>query len=474
MWSNTSNSISGRVIRYIDNSNIKEINNFVKSESIEELFNLKLGENNMTIVHKIVISNNYLLLNGVLAVLEKKIQKKKLSSFLNTPDDEGNIPLHYAAFKGNLDIISLLISYGSNYNIKSGKGLNMIHMAAQGDQLNAIIYFKEQLGMSIHSTDYSGSTPLHWAIYTSSKNSVNFLLAFGIDVNAQDYNGQTPLHLAVFIENEAIIKALIAKGGDINIKNKEGKTPLNIELERNAFGKSINLLQSNRKIKHYCFESASSSIKGNRLSSISFFCILFAIMISIYYFLIPYIDRLYFGLLFGSFIILLIASGYICYSNPGIAVNKYSNESWLDLSMKKIKIEALCPYCKANVGPLTKHCFQCNLCVYEHYYHCNWMNNCIGESNYKMHLLFLIVLLVDIGFFYFVSLVAFMINSNATTPATTIFHLTAFFTVPYWPLLKNIMAITIMTICIGLFGIILFIFIKQIRKKLIHMKLKEI
>lgn len=51
--------------------------------------------------------------------------------------------------------------------------------------------------MNLNEIDNKGSTPLHWACYIGSENSVNFLCSWNIDVNIADKEGQlTPLHLA--------------------------------------------------------------------------------------------------------------------------------------------------------------------------------------------------------------------------------------------------------------------------------------
>lgn len=41
--------------------------------------------------------------------------------------------LHYASFRGNVDICDLLIDRGADYTLKNLYGLNVIHIAAQGD-----------------------------------------------------------------------------------------------------------------------------------------------------------------------------------------------------------------------------------------------------------------------------------------------------------------------------------------------------
>ena len=86
-------------------------------------------------------------------------------------------------------------------------------------------------GMKIGSTDFGGSTPLHWACYSGSERAVSALLAWGAEIDCQqNLNGSTPLHLAVVTGNLRIVKWLLVQGCDTAIKNKKGATALTLAL----------------------------------------------------------------------------------------------------------------------------------------------------------------------------------------------------------------------------------------------------
>ena len=58
-----------------------------------------------------------------------------------TSDDKFT-PLHFASFKGNVQAIETLINYGANVHLTNGFGLNMLHVASQGDQASSLFLFR--------------------------------------------------------------------------------------------------------------------------------------------------------------------------------------------------------------------------------------------------------------------------------------------------------------------------------------------
>ena len=74
-------------------------------------------------------------------------------NLLNLQDLDGNTAIHYAAYRGNLDIVNLLIKHGADFKKKNNSGLNVMHMAAQGDRPNVLIYFKDKYHMDINQID---------------------------------------------------------------------------------------------------------------------------------------------------------------------------------------------------------------------------------------------------------------------------------------------------------------------------------
>ena len=94
--------------------------------------------------------------------LESK--KKKMKVWINRKTDgkEGFTALHLASFNGNLSIVRFLERHGADIFAENNFSLNALHVAAQGNQPSAIVYFLNK-NFDVNCRDRVRSTPLHWA-----------------------------------------------------------------------------------------------------------------------------------------------------------------------------------------------------------------------------------------------------------------------------------------------------------------------
>lgn len=158
--------------------------------------------------------------------------KCTLKYFLNRQNFDGLTALHFAAFRGNLDIVKYLTKMGANPFIKDKDGQNVVHIAAQGGKVNVIYYFLDNYKFDINDTDCRESTALHWASYLNKEITLSYLIAFGANINIQDVEGNTPLHLSVVssdvVQETRCCKILLLKGASRNIINNNGQRPIDI------------------------------------------------------------------------------------------------------------------------------------------------------------------------------------------------------------------------------------------------------
>jgi ankyrin repeat protein len=193
------NSIKGKFFEAISNGEINIVKEIFKNENKIPFWLYKEAEGSTALIKSVFLNMTDI---SVLLIDEAKKNLaseniKEFMDYVNKKGDNGFNALHYAAFRGNIRILEKLIQSGADINIKNNSGLNVMHMAAQGDQPNVLVFFKEKYDMQVSTLDSVLSTPLHWACYMGAESSVDYLTSWNSDINARDKDGFTPLHLAV-------------------------------------------------------------------------------------------------------------------------------------------------------------------------------------------------------------------------------------------------------------------------------------
>ncbi|MBD5460361.1 MAG: hypothetical protein HDR26_05385, partial [Lachnospiraceae bacterium] len=198
-------------------------------------------------------------------------------------DTAGVTPLMAAAFRGNLQMVRLLLENGAKADVCDAKGRNAYHFLAGcriGGMANAYEIIKKGMDQrepiarllsgDINARDDQGRTPLEVLLYGSNTNFSWALsevyIEKGADVHGKDEEGnsllitairnnhitaalklmkdkelinlpggdkKTPLHLALDRYRLELCMALLEHHADKNIQDAEGRTPRDIALERN-------------------------------------------------------------------------------------------------------------------------------------------------------------------------------------------------------------------------------------------------
>ena len=209
-----------------------------------------------------------------------------IHKWINYKNKQGSTALHYASYKGNLDIIILLIDNGADPEAVNNRGLNMLHFAAQGNQVNSLVYFKEKYSLDVHSMDDLGSTVLHWACYISGEIAVEFILSWQVDIDHADKEGITALHLAVDSGNLAILKKLLIYGANKDIRDKKGRTPFQIAFDKKK-NDIVKIFTENLKCQLCAFKQPLYKVEKSNFNVVFFILLHFVIELCCFFLLVP-------------------------------------------------------------------------------------------------------------------------------------------------------------------------------------------
>jgi len=276
-------------------------------------------------------------------------------------------PMHFASFKGNINAVELLINQGGDVHQRNGFGLNMLHVAAQGDQSSSLYCFKK-LNVDINAQDDKGSTPLHWACYSHSEIALSYILAWKPLLDKPDFEGQTCLHLAVkavsMMKNVRLARFIMLRGADKDITDKKGKTASDLikDIEDDDDDKLKNDLRviMGPPGRMDCLmlsppNRLTQKKPGCMLSYLLFFTTVTALKVLIVYARIsPWCTIADMVFTFFTVFFLLLTS---C-TQPG-HVQKVDKVDFYDL-IRVLDSTQLCPDCECIRTSRSRHCAVCN------------------------------------------------------------------------------------------------------------------
>lgn len=132
--------------------------------------------------------------------------------------------VHYAAYFGLKGVMTKLLFNNLKVNAdhKSEYGWTPLSWAAWRGNREVVRLLLEK-AVDVDSTDNNGQTPLSLAAESGHEGVVKLLLDKTVDVDYKDNDGQTPLMLAAEYGHEGVAKLLLDKAADAHFKDYDGK-----------------------------------------------------------------------------------------------------------------------------------------------------------------------------------------------------------------------------------------------------------
>ncbi|ETN37213.1 uncharacterized protein HMPREF1541_08203 [Cyphellophora europaea CBS 101466] len=159
---------------------------------------------------------------GDLAGLEHLLDSGQAA--IETPDEDGQPPLHVAIQEGQDAIVQMLLRRHSSIEQAGYHGWRPLHVAASlGDlqMVNTCI----QHGADIHSRTATGQQPIHKAASAKSLRTVRRLIQAGANIEARNDRGMTALLIAAHKNDGDTVRALVQEyNADVLVRDKQGQT----------------------------------------------------------------------------------------------------------------------------------------------------------------------------------------------------------------------------------------------------------
>ena len=334
--------------------------------------------------------------NFITTIRSFKKPSDEFLSYINKKNSKGYNALLYSAFRGNLEIFNKLMENGADISITNSSGLNVLHLAAQGNYPNIIIFAIEKYKFDINSKDVKGNSALHWAVYSNSKETVDYLIYYNIDINLKDNDGDTALQIAMRKGNHFLVKRIRDDFSGLLNGNE-------LEDDKNKTNENSDALNQSDifSLKYLMNKLMGENSKNSQSSR---FLIIISVLEGINQIIIlfgycNYFMSMVFFILFSMLLFFYFATSK---SDPGHILNECINSLTL-LAQQGEDMKSICPWCINYIEKTTHHCFLCKKCIRYQQFHDIFVNNCIGKYNFSLYISFLYFLGINSCFKFIIS-----------------------------------------------------------------------
>lgn len=167
-----------------------------------------------------------------MAVGEVLLQHNRDIVDLQTCDNNGMSILQYAAWSSQSQPCHIFACIRTDdiepFMTRDHLGRRMIHFAAQRGNIEVLRYLLNlPFNIDIDCKDMAGLTPLHYAAESKRVDTITLLVSKGANIHAVDMHGRTPMHRAATRNNLLAINCIaeIAGKGIIGKVDYHGNTP---------------------------------------------------------------------------------------------------------------------------------------------------------------------------------------------------------------------------------------------------------
>uniref|UniRef100_A0A8C0PZ94 SOCS box domain-containing protein n=1 Tax=Canis lupus familiaris TaxID=9615 RepID=A0A8C0PZ94_CANLF len=143
-------------------------------------------------------------------------------------------PLYKACERKNVEAVRILVQYNADTNHRCNRGWTALHESVSRNDLEVMEILVSR-GAKVESKNAYGITPLFVAAQSGQLDALRFLAKYGADINTQASDSASALYEACKNEHEDVVEFLLSQGADANKANKDGLLPLHIASKKGNY-----------------------------------------------------------------------------------------------------------------------------------------------------------------------------------------------------------------------------------------------
>jgi ankyrin repeat protein len=135
------------------------------------------------------------------------------------------LPIHFAATTGNVEIARLLLDAGADIDAGDSDNSTALGVAAMRKHGEMVAFLIER-GADVNRRDRKADCPLSFAVYGRDEAIIQQLVVAGADLYFRNPGGETLLHISCARGVRGFVEHLVENGADIEARAAGGGTPL--------------------------------------------------------------------------------------------------------------------------------------------------------------------------------------------------------------------------------------------------------
>ncbi|XP_068897873.1 serine/threonine-protein phosphatase 6 regulatory ankyrin repeat subunit B isoform X1 [Tenebrio molitor] len=160
----------------------------------------------------------------------------------------GDTALHLAVRRKDIDMVRILVDYGTSVDIRNGEGQTPLHIAAaEGDEV--LVKYFYGVRASANVIDNQDRTPMHLAAEYGHANIIELLAdKFKASIFERTKDGSTLMHIAALYGHADCATMLFKKGVYLHMPNKDGARCIHTAARYGHVGLINTLLQKGEQV----------------------------------------------------------------------------------------------------------------------------------------------------------------------------------------------------------------------------------